>query len=229
LAHIRATNLLLKCLLYGKNHVGDMYKNISWKFVPSIEETQPSPITPRQAFEKIFTNLCHSSDENVCHVLRNITSETFYNQHLQGMKKFDENPIHVGHLHAEILLLDYLLKNNIKEANYTNDVEIGISKMPCLLCSYYINALNKNYGRCFYQCDSTNGKIYAKWIYRYHEHSSVLNLINEELIKKIQHSIVKLCLKSDRAGPQKSGDSDIMFTLIGGDEFEEARFHEVRP
>jgi hypothetical protein len=228
-AHIRSINLLLKCLLYRKDHVGEIYKNISWKLIPSIEETRSLAVTPKQAFEKIFTNLCNSSAPNISNVLGNITSDIFYNQHLERMKKLDNGHIHVVHLHAEILLIDYLLTNNINETNNSKEVEIGMSKMPCLLCFYYINALNKKYDRCFCQSDSTNGKIYSKWSYRHNEDPSILNVINEKLIDKIQHSIQKLCLESDRTCPKKSGDSDIMFTSIEGDEFDEEEYRRICP
>ncbi|CAF4051701.1 unnamed protein product, partial [Rotaria sp. Silwood2] len=106
------------------DHVGDIYKNISWKLISSIEETRPLLITPKQAFEKIFTNLYHSSNQCIRDVLENITCETFYNRHLQQMKTFDEKPIYVGHLHTEILVIDYLLKNKIVETNNSNEFEI---------------------------------------------------------------------------------------------------------
>ncbi len=93
--------------------------------------------------------------------------------------------IHVVHLHAEILLVNHLLKNKIKKTNYSKEVEIGISKMPCLICSYYIDAVNKKYDRCFCQCDSTNGKIHTTWTYRHNEDPSIFHLINEKLIEKI--------------------------------------------
>ncbi len=60
--------------------------------------------------------------------------------------------------------------------------------------------------------------------YRRIEDPSIVNLINEKLIEKIQHSIQKLCLEGDRARPQKSGDSDIMFTSIEGDEFDQDEY-----
>ncbi len=228
-AHRRSINLLLKCLLYRKDYVGEIYKNITWKLVPSIKEIQPLSITPRQAFEKIFTNICNSSDQNICNVLEKISSETFYNQHLGRMKRFDNDRIHVGHLHAEILLIDHLLKNNINMTNHSKEVEIGISKMPCLLCSYYIDALNIKYDRCFYQCNSTNGKIYLEWTYRHNEDPSILNLINQKLIDQIQRSIEKLCLEIDRGHPKKSGDSDIMFTSMEGDEFDKSEYRQISP
>ena len=219
-AHVRSMNLLLKCLLNRKDSVGEIYKNISWKLVPSIERSIPLSITPRQAFEKIFTNMSHLSDENIRDALGKIPSETIYNEHLQRTKAFENYPIHVVHLHAEILLIDHLIKNNIDETNHSKEVEIGISKLPCLLCSFYIHALNQKYDRCFCQCDSTNEKIDAKWMCRENEDPTILNPINEKLIDKTQHSIQKLCLKSDRTHPQKSGDSDIMFTSMEADEFD---------
>ncbi|CAF3446988.1 unnamed protein product [Rotaria socialis] len=103
----------------------------------------------------------------------------------------DEKPIYVGHLRAEILLIDYLLKNNINQADHLNLVEISISKIPCLLCSSYIDALNKKYHRYFYSSDATHGKAYTKWIYRDKEDPSIINLINDKLIEQIQHLIKK--------------------------------------
>ncbi|CAF4286083.1 unnamed protein product, partial [Rotaria sordida] len=141
-AHIRAENLLLKCLLNNKGRYGEIYKNISWKLVPSIQQTYKLNITPRQAFENIFKNLPHSSNEIISNILQKTTSESFYNQYLKKLKEIDEKPVYVGDVHAEILLIDYILNNNIKQKDYLNQVEIGISKMPCLPCSYYIAALN---------------------------------------------------------------------------------------
>jgi len=226
-AHRRSINLLLKRLLYGKDYVCEIYKNISWKLIPSIQETRSLPITPRDAFEEIFKNMCHSSDQNISDVVKNITSETFYNKNLKQMKKIDKDPIHVVNLHAEILLIDHLLKYNINQTNHPKEVEIGISEMPCLLCSYYIDALNNKYDRCFCQCNSTNGKIYANWTYRHNEDPSILNMINQKLIDKIQHSIKKLCLETDRSCPKKSGDSDIMSTSIEVDDFDKEQYSEM--
>jgi hypothetical protein len=46
-AHIPSINLLLKGLLHRKDYIGEIYKNISWKLVPSIEETRSLPIIPK--------------------------------------------------------------------------------------------------------------------------------------------------------------------------------------
>ncbi|CAF1515281.1 unnamed protein product [Rotaria sordida] len=214
-AHMRAENLLLKRLLNNKGRYGEIYKNISWKLVPSIQQTYKLNITPRQAFENIFKNLPHSSNEIISNILQKTTSDSFYNQYLENLKKIDEKPVYVGDAHAEILLIDYILNNNIKQKDYLNQVEIGISKMPCLLCSYYIAALNKKHHCCFYQSDVTNGKLYGKWIYRLNEDPSIINEINDKFIEELQDLIKKILVESGRDGdPKKSGDSDIMFTSM---------------
>jgi hypothetical protein len=107
--HQRSLGLLLKCLLTHNNNYGEIYKNISWKLVPPIERKQPLKITPRQAFEKIFTKLFDSSNEGLSENLQGIEMNTFYDEHLMGLETID-----VGHVHTEILLIDYLLTNNIK-------------------------------------------------------------------------------------------------------------------
>jgi hypothetical protein len=229
-AHIRAKNLILKCLLNNKERFGQIYKNISWKLVPPIEQTHQLNITPRQAFENIFINLPRSSNETISNILQKTTSNSFYNQYFGKLKIIDEKPVYVGHLHAEILLIAYLLNNNINQEDHLNQVEIGISKKPCLPCSYYIAALNKKYHRCFYQSDATHGKLYGKWTYRLNEDPSIINETSDKLIEKIQYLIEKILLETDRSGrPKKSGDSDVMFTPMEGDEIEEQEYHEVDP
>jgi hypothetical protein len=107
------------------------------------------------------------------------------------MKKVNEIGIHDGHVHAEILLIDHLLQNNTNKEKQSIAVEIGISTMPCLICSYYIDALNKHHGRYFCESNSTHEKIYLNWSYRDNEDELILNSINEELIKKTEHLIEK--------------------------------------
>jgi hypothetical protein len=111
----------------------------------------------------------------------------------------------------------------------SNEVKIGISKMPCLLYSEYIGALNRKYDCRFYQCDSTHGKIYAKRIYRPDEYPEIINIINDKLIEKIQYLIQKLCLESNRGAPKNSGDSDIMLTSLEEEAFDKKRFSKVDP
>ena len=162
-AHERSINLLLKCLLYRKDQLSSIYQNISWKLVPSIQEIRSMIVTPKQAFERIFTELSLSADASLHHPLGIISSETFYNQHLQKLVHFEDHPVHLVHTHAEILLIDYLLESNINESHHSTEVQIGISKMPCLLCSYYIDGLNRKHSRCFTPSESTSGKIDANW------------------------------------------------------------------
>jgi hypothetical protein len=225
--HQRSLGLLLKCLLIEKEKYGEIYKNISWKLIPSIEQKQKLNVTPRLAFKKIFTNLIHSSNEDLSKILQEITSDSFYDEHLMTLETIDKEPMYVGQVHAEILLIDYLLTNNINMKENSNEVKIGISKMPCLLCSEYIGALNRNHHCCFYQCDSTHGKIYAKWIYRPNEDPAIINLINDKLIEKIKLIIQKLCLKTNRGSPKNSGDSDIMHTSLEEEAFEKEQFWEA--
>jgi hypothetical protein len=227
--HQRSLGHLLKCLLTQKNNYGEIYKNISWKLIPPIDQKHDLNVTPRQAFEKIFTELLDSSSGDLSKSLRKITCNGFYDKHLTTLKTIDEEPIYDGQMHAEILLIDYLLKHNIKKEENSNEVRIGISKMPCLLCSEYIGALNKLNDCCFYQYDSTHGKIYAKWIYRPKEDPAIINPINDKLIKKIQYLIEKKCLGSVRGDKKNSGDSDIIDTLLEQKEFDEEDLSEVDP
>ena len=165
----------------------------------------------------------------MCNALESISGETFYLQHLTRLERFEKDLVHRVHLHTEIVLIDYLLKNNINESNGSKEVEIGISKMSCLLCSYYINALNEKHNRCFCQSNSTNGKIYVKWRLLADEDPSIVDSINEKLIDKIQRVITRLCLESDRTGSKESGNSDIMFTSMEGDGFDMERYSCFEP
>jgi hypothetical protein len=225
----RSLGLLLKCLLTQKNNYGEIYKNISWKLIPPIEQTQELKVTPRQAFEKIFTHLSHSSNEDPSKILREITSNTFYDEYLMRLKTIDEKPIYVGHMHAEILLIDYLLKNNINKKEYSNEIRIGISKMPCLLCSEYIGALNQKYNCCFYQRDSIHEKLYANWIYRLNEDPAIINLINNKLIEKIQYLIEKLCPETNHRAPKNSGDSDFIEISPEEEAFYKQLYSKLNP
>ncbi|CAF1361505.1 unnamed protein product [Adineta steineri] len=225
---MRATNLLLKCLHKNKERLGQIYKKISWKLVSPIEETHQLSITPRQAFENIFENLSHSSNTAISNIIEDITSESFYTRYLSKLKIVDEKPVYNDHLHAEILLIDFLLENNINQKDHLNQAEIGISKIPCLPCSYYIAALNKKYSRCFYQSDCTHGKLYGRWMCRSNEDPTIINEINNKLTEKIQYLIEKILIENNRHGvPKKSGDSDIMYTSMEGDDFEERKYHET--
>ncbi|UJR38352.1 hypothetical protein I4U23_031022 [Adineta vaga] len=142
-AHDRSLQILFKCLHVRTDYVIDLYKNITWKLISSIETIKYLSITPRQAFENIFTYLCHLADGDLLDILSNMKSETFYDKHLLKLKRIDNNRNQSVHIHAEILLINHLLNMNINETNGSQDIEIGISKMPCLLCWLYMNYLNK--------------------------------------------------------------------------------------
>ena len=70
------------------------------------------------------------------------------------------------HQHAEILLVDHLSKSNISPSNRSEEVEIGISKLPCLLCSFYINELNKKISSMFLFIRSNKWKSWWKMVFK---------------------------------------------------------------
>ncbi|UJR38348.1 hypothetical protein I4U23_031018 [Adineta vaga] len=106
-AHDRSLHMLLKYLHVRTNYVIDLYKNITLKLISSIETIKYLSVTPRQAFENIFTNLCHLADGDLLNILSNMKSETFYNEHLDKLKRIDNNPNQSVHIHAEILPIDH--------------------------------------------------------------------------------------------------------------------------
>lgn len=216
-AHMRSLNLILKCLLSRRSDLGEIYKNITWKLIPAVQKEAILNVTPKKAFEILFENCAPKS----FNTLENLTSEEFYDKHLKRMSSYDENRRISMHVHAEILLVDYLLNNGINQTSGLNDVEIGISKMPCLLCCYYISELNKKCNRYFFPSQWSNGKIYGKWLLRDAEDSSIIESINEKLVEKLKRAIQKLCLDSNRSGPHKSGDSDVMFASVEVDEYDQ--------
>ena len=220
--HYRAIDLFLKCLMAQKDRFLDIYKTISWKLIEPIEEMRPLLVTPKQAFERIFEDLQQSFKSSM-------TSQEFYAEHLQKLDRFEEDPVYHGHMHAEIVLIDYLLANGINGVQSSHEVEIGISKMSCLLCSYYIEELNKKHQRCFCSSDSTHGKVYPKWAHRKGEDECILNVINQKLVDKLLRAIRKVCVDSDRADPLKSGDSDIMWTSLEAEQFDAECFKRFYP
>ncbi|CAF5000268.1 unnamed protein product, partial [Rotaria sp. Silwood1] len=92
-------------------------------------------------------------------------------------------------LHSEIRMIDYLIEQNIKEV-HDNDVEIGISKLPCYLCSLYIEKLNGDFNRTFYIGSlRTNEKIYPNWMFRNNEKDKIIYDINNQLCKFIKNEV----------------------------------------
>lgn len=223
-AHVRSLNLILKCLFRRRNDLGEIYKQITWKLIPLIEQEVLLDVIPKRAFEMIFNDCSLASSSTV---VERLTADDFYLEHLTKMNVHDQHGRVSMHVHAEILLIDYLLNNGINENNHSKDVEIGISKLPCLLCSYYVNELNNKYSRCFFSSQFSNGKIYGKWLLRNSEDASIIRSIDDKLIDKLKQAIRKLELHSDRSGPKKSGDSDAMFTSIEEDQFDQRFCDEV--
>ncbi|CAF5121704.1 unnamed protein product, partial [Rotaria sp. Silwood1] len=84
---------------------------------------------------------------------------------------------------------DYLIEQNIKEV-HDNDVEIGISKLPCYLYSLYIEKLNDGFNRTFYIGSlRTNEKIYANWMFRNNEKDEITDDINNQLYLLIKNEV----------------------------------------
>lgn len=220
-AHMRSLNLILKCLLRQRAHLAEIYQQITWQLIlPAVKEI--AVIHPKTTFEKLFDHLLSSSSLSVQSAETSLveSKENFYQKYLSQMEIFSQNPYLLIHQHAEILLIDHLLKNSISPSNRSEDVEIGISKLPCLLCSFYINELNNKYHRCFYSSGVTNGKIYGKWSLREDEDSSIIHTIEKKLIEILKNELKKRLTDQQRSGTKKSGDSDIMFTSIEEEEFD---------
>ncbi|CAF5139901.1 unnamed protein product, partial [Rotaria sp. Silwood1] len=92
-------------------------------------------------------------------------------------------------LHSEIRMIDYLIEQNIKEV-HDKDVEIGISKLPCYLCSLYIEKLNIDFNRTFYIGSlTTHGKIYTNWMFRNNEKDKIIDDIHNQLCKFIKNEV----------------------------------------
>ncbi|CAF1017338.1 unnamed protein product [Rotaria sp. Silwood1] len=82
-------------------------------------------------------------------------------------------------------MIDYLIEQNIHEIN-DNDIEIGLSKLPCYICSLYIEKLNEKFHRNFCVGSlTTHGKIYGKWTFRNNEDIIIKNYINDHLYELI--------------------------------------------
>ena len=217
-AHERSLNLIIKSLFKRKDDLAMIYKQITWKLIPLIEQQIKLNVIPKEACQILFDKFASSSPS------KNVEEpkfDDFYQEYSSQLKLHDENRFVPMHTHAEILLIDYLLTNGINETYGLKEIEIGISKLPCLLCSFYVKELNEKYNRRFFSSNSSNGKIYGKWLLRKNEDSSIIESIDRKLIDKLEHAIRKLYLDSDRSGPKTSGESDTMYTSIEEDQFDE--------
>ena len=220
-AHRRALSYILQCLSIHRDRYRDLYKTVTWKVILPTCRMTTLTSTPRQALEEIVAHLIEThDDDDVRDLLKTVPVDDYYPGNSTALQRFETGAGHEVHLHAEIALIDYLLANRIDETSSSRDVEIGISKMPCLACSYYIHELNVKYNRRFCSADWTHGKIYSKWDYREGEDPVVLDAVDQKLLDRIKAVILRTCAQKIRSTTKKSGDSDIMFTSLEGEEFE---------
>ncbi|CAF3786474.1 unnamed protein product, partial [Rotaria sp. Silwood1] len=205
-AHHRSLNLILKTLNKRKFEYGEIYKNIQWSFIEPIEDIVELKETPSSSFDKIWS---------VCGLPNNETKKEFQDKFIQNkFNSYDSNLKLSTCLHSEIRMIDYLIEQNIKEV-HDKDVEIGISKLPCYLCSIYIEKLNGDFNRTFYIGSLiTDGKIYPNWMFRKNEEDKIINYVNNQLYTFIKNDL-QLLQSRIRT---KSGDSDKQETGIDDDD-----------
>ncbi|CAF4553806.1 unnamed protein product [Rotaria sp. Silwood2] len=132
-AHHRSLNSILNTLEKNKSEYGEIYKNIDWHFIKPIKEIIRLKTIPSSSFDKILL---------ACGLADNETKKEFQDKFIQNkFNSYDSNLKLSTCLHSEIRMIDYLIEQNIKEV-HDKDVEIGISKLPCYLCSLCIEKLN---------------------------------------------------------------------------------------
>ncbi|CAF4914738.1 unnamed protein product, partial [Rotaria sp. Silwood2] len=140
-AHRRSLNLILKTLEKRKSEYGEIYKNIQWSFIDPIKTIIELKETPSSSFDKILLECDLANDETKTKLQDEFIKNKF--------NSYDSSLKLSTCLHSEIRMIDYLIEQNIKEV-VDKDVEIGISKLPCYLCSLYIEKLNDDFNRTFY-------------------------------------------------------------------------------
>ncbi|CAF3735666.1 unnamed protein product [Rotaria sordida] len=180
-AHRLSLNLILKTLEKRKSEYGETYKNIQWSFIEPIEKVVELKETPSSSFDKIWS---------ACGLQNDQTKTAFQSEYIQNkFVEYDSSLKLSTCLHSEIRMIDYLIEQNIKEV-YDNDVEIGISKLPCYLCSLYIEKLNDDFNRTFYISSlRTNEKIYPNWMFRNNEKDKIIDDIHNQLYKFIKNEV----------------------------------------
>ncbi|CAF3416867.1 unnamed protein product [Rotaria sp. Silwood1] len=164
-AHRRSFNLILKTLNKRKSEYD----------IVELKET------PSSSFDKIWS---------ACGLHNDQTKTAFHNEYIQNkLVQYDTNLKLQTCLHSEIRMIDYLIEQNIKEV-HDKDVEIGISKLPCYLCSLYIEKLNIDFNRTFYIGSlTTHGKIYTNWMFRNNEKDKIIDDIHNQLCKFIKNEV----------------------------------------
>ncbi|CAF4077825.1 unnamed protein product, partial [Rotaria sordida] len=209
-AHRLSLNLILKTLEKRKSEYGERYKNIQWSFIEPIEKVVELKETPSSSFDKIWS---------ACGLQNDQTKTAFQNEYIQNkFVEYDSSLKLSTCLHSEIRMIDCLIEQNIKEV-HDKDVEIGISKLPCYLCSIYIEKLNIDFNRMFYVGSLiTDGKIYPNWMFRNNEEDKIINYVNDQLYTFIKNDL-QLLQSRIRT---KSGDSDKQEIDIDDDDVNNA-------
>ncbi|CAF1324304.1 unnamed protein product [Rotaria sordida] len=180
-AHHQSLSLIVKTLQRRKSECDQIYKNIQWSFIEPIQTIVELKETPSSSFDKIWLACRLGNDE---------IKKEFQDKFIQNkFHSYDSNLKLSTCLHSEIRMIDYLIEQNIKEV-YDNDVEIGISKLPCYLCSLYIAKLNGDFNRAFYISSlRTNEKIYPNWMFRNNEKDKIIDDIHNQLYKFIKNEV----------------------------------------
>ncbi|CAF4249240.1 unnamed protein product, partial [Rotaria sordida] len=180
-AQQRSLNLILKTLNKRKFEYGEIYKNIQWSFIEPIQTIVELKERPSSSCDKIWLACGLGNDE----IKKEYQDRFIENKFVE----YDSSLKLSTCLHSEIRMIDYLIEQNIKEV-YDNDVEIGISKLPCYLCSLYIAKLNGDLNRTFYIGSlRTNEKIYPNWMFRNNEKDKIIDDIHNQLYKFIKNEV----------------------------------------
>ncbi len=162
--------------------------------------------TPSSSFDRIWSECGFQNDQ----------IKTQFQDDYIGTKfhPYDTNLKLETCLHSEIRMIDYLIEENIQEI-HDQDVELGISKLPCYLCSLYIEELNNKFHRKFYVGSSTtHGKIYPNWMFRKNEEDTIKNSVHLQLYTLLKNEIQLLQIRIRT----KSGDSDKQDTETDDDD-----------
>ncbi|CAF0917893.1 unnamed protein product [Rotaria sordida] len=179
-AHLRSLDLILKTLEKRTSDYGEIYQNIHWYFIEPIENIINLNEAPSLSFDKIWS---------ACGLLDDEVKNDFKNNNIgDQFDRYDSKLKLSICLHSEVRMIDYLIEQNIHEIQ-DNDIEIGISKLPCYPCSLYIEKLNRKFNRNFYATSITHGKIYPNWAFRNNEDDDIMNYVNDELYTLIERQI----------------------------------------
>ncbi|CAF1344967.1 unnamed protein product [Rotaria sordida] len=179
-AHLRSLDLILKTLEKRTSDYGEIYQNIHWYFIEPIENIINLNEAPSLSFDKIWLafDLLHDDE------LKNDFKQKYIgNKFVEYDTKLKLSTC----LHSEIRMIDYLIEQNIQVDDY--DIEIGISKLPCCICSLYIKKLNEEFNRNFCVTSITHGKIYPNWAFRNNEDDDIMSYVNDELYTLIERQI----------------------------------------